>query len=263
MASLAEGVARLLEKQVAARYVRETDDVRVSTKPPGTMLRKRARPTSPQPPPRVMEISALDNDRREAIDVLLRQETNRTAFRKMYTQRIDQFKTTLREMEPSVAAELGALRRPEVVVGVRGREGTQIIIRAQQDEPPSHGPVAAAGESTTAPAPATKGAMRDGLRWASAMALSDLGVNPEQPFSTGLAAQIVGHPQLRPLVLMHLPAGLSRAAEDERHARAGATEAPRTVRTLTRNSRPRKAPPLVRVTIKKPRAKTDDASTEQ
>lgn len=274
--TLAEGLARLIEKQISARHARQVDDVTISPRPPGVTLRARrgvagARAAEVSgPPPRVVEAAALRGEAKEAVDRLLRQETNRTAFRTMYRQRVATFQQTLGDLEADVARELEAMPRPEVVVGVRGRQDTQIVIArtpaaGQQEE----GGEAAEASSHAAPAGAApaalpgmnKAVLREGLVWAAGRALAELGVNPEQPFGAGLAMQVMSHPQLRPLVLVALPEGVRQAKTAEAAARAapdaegGAPSASALpARTLTRRSRPRKKLPLVKVTVKRPRA---------
>jgi hypothetical protein len=305
MATLAEGVARLIEKQVSSQHARHVDDVTISPRPPGVQLRAKRGPVaeaaaaSPAPPVRTLDLSELRGESKEAVDVLLRQETSRTAFRSMYRQRVSTFQQTLEALEEDVARELEAMPRPEVVVGVRGRENTQIVItRAGLAEPeagagpaalafgsaalqppspfglggpPSpSGPAARSSASASASAssgPLTKAVLRDGLVWAAGRALAELGVHPEQPFSAGLAVQVLSHPQLRPLVLVALPDGIQRARESDvaQRARGAAGDGGGTpegesgaaspaTRTLTRKSRPRKKAPLVRVVVKRPRA---------
>jgi hypothetical protein len=271
--TLAEGLARLIEKQISARHARQVDDVTISPRPPGVMLRERrgvagARAAETVPPPRVVEAAALRGEAKEAVDRLLRQETNRTAFRTMYRQRVATFQQALGDLEADVARELEAMPRPEVVVGVRGRQDTQIVIsRTPAAGQQEQGGEAAEASSPAAPAAAgpaalpgmNKAVLREGLVWAAGRALAELGVNPEQPFGAGLAMQVMSHPQLRPLVLVALPEGVRQAKTAEAAARAapdaeGGAPSALPARTLTRRSRPRKKLPLIRVTVKRPRA---------
>lgn len=256
MATLAEGVARLMEKQIAALHSRQVDDVTISVRPPGLRLRGgggAAAAAAAGGSARVIQLEELPGEQREAVDVLLRQETNRAAFQKMYRQRVSGFRQAMQAMEEDVARELETMPRPEVVVGVRNRADTQIVIaRAAQHEPAAD----AATAAPTPPAPRTKGSLRDGLVWASGRALAELGVNPDQPFNAGLAVQALSHPQLRPLVLVALPEGLAQAAARETEARehvgeeGAADPSPAPLRKLTRNSRPRRREPLVKVSVK-------------
>lgn len=263
--TLAEGVARLIEKQIASQHARRVDDIAISPKPPGSG--RGAAPVGS----RVIEAGALRGEAKEAIDRLLRQETNRTAFRTMYRQRVATFQHSLESLEADVARELEAMPRPEVVVGVRGREDTQIVIARAAPAAAAEGAggeqagdaAAAAGNAASARGPSrttNKAVLREGLVWASGRALAELGLDPEQPFAAGLAMQILGHPQMRPLVLVALPDGIQRARQAEAAMRdlaaTGATPADlaRPPRTLTRRSRPRKKAPLVTVSVKRPRS---------
>jgi len=255
MATLAEGVARLIEKHIASQHSKTIDDVAISTKAiPGM----------------VVPASRLPDSEREAIDMLLRRETNRAAFRKLYRQRVSAFRESLASMEEDVARELEALPQPEVVVGVRGRTDTQIVISRADDPADAAAPEAGAEAGVRRPkAPRTKSCLRDGMVWAAEQALTELGVRPDQPFSAPLAVQITNHPQLRPLILLALPEGMSRAAAREKELRgrnshergqsseagAGAAEdVAASVRRLTRDSRPRKKAALVKVSVKQKRS---------
>ncbi len=200
--TLAEGVARLIEKQIASQHARRVDDIAISPKPPGSG--RGAAPVGS----RVIEAGALRGEAKEAIDRLLRQETNRTAFRTMYRQRVATFQHSLESLEADVARELEAMPRPEVVVGVRGREDTQIVIARAAPAAAAEGAggeqagdaAAAAGNAASARGPSrttNKAVLREGLVWASGRALAELGLDPEQPFAAGLAMQILGHPQMR------------------------------------------------------------------
>jgi hypothetical protein len=268
--TLAEGVARLIEKQIAVQHARRVDDVTISPRPPGQGGRGRSAGLGAGSA-QVVDARALQGEAKEAIDRLLRQETNRTAFRTLYRQRVATFQQSLDALESDVARELEAMPRPEVVVGVRGREDTQIVIsRAAPPEAEEAGGAAAAapgpGQTAASAGPSrttNKAVLREGLVWASGQALAELGLDPEQPFQAGLAMQILSHPQMRPLVLVALPDGVQRARQAEAALRGvGADDAgeapgpavPRPPRTLTRRSRPRKKVPLVKVTVKRPRA---------
>jgi hypothetical protein len=246
--TIAEGIARLFEKHIASQHAAQTQDIAILTKP------------ADQPTDLVVSAERLPGPHKDAIDQLLRRETNRAAFRNIYRHRVAAFRQTLAAMEEDVATELAAMPQPEVVIGVRGRSDTRIVI--------SRGPGAAAdgqqqeeSAETTRPraAPKTKSSLRDGVIWAAQQALAELGVDPEQPYSATLATQLALHPQLRSLVLLALPEGMKHAAEKELRMRTAVGEAAAAgagdgaARRLTRNSRPRKKAPLIKVAVKQKR----------
>lgn len=226
MPSLAEGVARMLEKFVEAAYAREVDEMKLTT-------------AAPPPTERVVTMSpALPQEDRAVVERLFRQEVSRVAFRKVYRERLQQSRETLARLEPRVAEDLARMGQPQVTIGVRGRQGVQITIgskegiagagaRGQEGREQHQRQQQAPGREQAEPPvvpllsarapPVTKGVMRAALIQATSVGMQQLGVDAAQPFRASLAAQAASHPQLRALVVAALP----EAIEASRHAAEG------------------------------------------
>jgi hypothetical protein len=215
-ATLAQGVARMLEKFVEETYARDVDEVRLTT----------ARPEATH----IVTTDALPSEDKAVVERLLRQQVSRTAFRSLYRQRVRGFQERLIELEPRVADELARVPQQQVTIGVRGRQNMQITIgskqQQQQQQPSASAAQASAPARLAARAPPlTKGVLRQAVADATQKAMMQLGVDAHQPFRAALAAQAAGHPQLRALVVAALPETIQaarHAAESKRTKPAAA-----------------------------------------
>jgi hypothetical protein len=217
-ASLAQGVARMLEKFVEATYAREVDEVKVTT----------ARPEGAADA--VVPAEALPQEHRAVVERLLRQDVSRTAFRRVYRQRVRSFQERLLQLEPRVAEELA--RSPQRQFSGSAK-AMQITIGTKEAAPaPLPNAATATAAEPAAPLaprapPLTKGILRQAVVDATHRAMVQLGVDAAQPFRPALAAQAAAHPQLRALVVAALPETIdaARQAAERKRRRPGEEQA--------------------------------------
>lgn len=223
--SMAEGVARILEKFVEAAYARQVDDVRLTT---SRVASGPQAPAAASPVP----LSSIPQEDRAVVERLLRQEVSRTAFRKVYRDRMRQSQERLAALEAGVESELARMQRPQVTIGVRGREDTQITIASKEAaRAAAAGPAAASAAASAVAAPpappVTKTVLRRALVQATQRAMDQLGLDGEQAYRAAFAVHAAGHPQLRALVIAALPEVIERernAAEERRRIATRAAE---------------------------------------
>jgi hypothetical protein len=206
--ALAEGVARVVEKHICALHATAKDEVSVVP-----LLH----PSLPAAPPALADLPPEISD---ALRTAVQRETNRAALRSVYRQRMATFKENLGRLDPDVAAALRDMHRTELTVTA---PGVQITLKARQGGEAAEaggGAGASQGDAAAAAAPLarSKPQLRQGMVYAAASAIADLGVDPAQAYDEHLAARLLSHPQLRPLILVKLPEAMAQAAEE--HAEA-------------------------------------------
>jgi hypothetical protein len=196
---MAEGVVELIYKHVAETHKRVVDDVVVSVKAPQEAL--------------VVDASELSGENREAVAALVRQDTNRTAFRRSYKERVDAYKASAQELQQRVEAYMVEAGKQELVIGLRGQDDLQIKIKRSSMSTAA----AAPAPEATRPVPPTQKQL---LREAVETTLRTLRVDPRQRYDPMSAVQILAHPQARPLI--------NRAMHEAETAAHAGTAAPTT-----------------------------------
>jgi len=199
---MAEGVVELIYKHVAETHKRVVDDVVVSVKAPQEAL--------------VVDASELSGENREAVAALVRQDTNRTAFRRSYKERVDAYKASAQELQQRVEAYMVEAGKQELVIGLRGQDDLQIKIKRSSMS------TAAAVQEATRPVPPTQKQL---LREAVETTLRTLRVDPRQRYDPVSAVQFLAHPQARPLI--------NRAMHEAETAAHAGTAAPTTRKRTT------------------------------
>lgn len=239
--ALAEGVARVVEKHICALHATAKDEVAVVP-----LLH----PSLPAAPPALADLPPEISD---TLRTAVQRETNRAALRSVYRQRMGTFKENLARLDPDVAAALRDMDRTELTVTA---PGVQITLKAKPGGEAAGAAGAGEGKApaetpsqepaTAAPLARSKPQLRQGMVYAAASAIADLGVDPDQPYDEHLAARLLSHPQLRPLILVKLPEAMTQAAEEHAEAlregriskpgRKRSAAPPPTIRAVVRGS---------------------------
>jgi hypothetical protein len=206
---MAEGVVELIYKHVAETHKRVVDDVVVSVKaPPQEAL--------------VVDASELSGENREAVAALVRQDTNRTAFRRSYKERVDAYKASAQELQQRVEAYMVEAGKQELVIGLRGQDDLQIKIKRSSMSTAAAAAAPAAVQEETRPVPPTQKQL---LCEAVETTLRTLRVDPRQRYDPVSAVQFLAHPQARPLI--------NRAMHEAENAAHAGTAAPTTRKRTT------------------------------
>ena len=176
--SLAEGVVDLIYKHIAETHKRTVDDVLVSVKPPAGVDDEL-----------VVDANDLSHENKEIFAALVRQDTNRTAFRRTYKAKMDTFKASAQELQQEVDTYMVQHNKQELVIGLRGHDDMQIKLKRN-----------GATENPAKLAISSRISQKEALLRAVETTLRTMRVNPHQPYDPISAVQILSHPQVRPLI---------------------------------------------------------------
>jgi hypothetical protein len=220
--TLAEGVARVVEKHISTTFSRRKDDIAVVPL---------HHPSLPEDPP---ALSAMPPEVAESLRTAVQRETNRAALRTVYKQRMAAFKETLAELDPKVSDALRAMNRAELTITA---PNVQITLKQKAAAQEGGGGAGAEGggeevgapsgakeldrnasssssSAAAAPIARSKPQLRQGMVYATASAIADLGVDPAAEYDPHLAERVLSHPQLRPLILVKLPEAMDQSARE-------------------------------------------------
>lgn len=214
--TLAEGVARVVEKHICTTFSRRKDDIAVVPL---------HHPSLPEDPP---ALSAMPPEVAESLRTAVQRETNRAALRTVYKQRMAAFKETLAELDPKVSDALRAMNRAELTITAPNVQITLKQKAAAVQEAGGGAGAEAGGEddrnasssssssaaAAAAPIARSKPQLRQGMVYATASAIADLGVDPAAEYDPHLAERVLSHPQLRPLILVKLPEAMDQSARE-------------------------------------------------
>lgn len=214
MMTLAEGVAQVVEKHLSRIHGKVKDEVAV------VPLRHRSLPEH------LPELSELPAEISEALSTAVQRETNRSALRSVYTRRMATFRENLSRLDPDVTAALRQMKRAELTITA---PNVQVTLRDKQAVAASEGgggggseggsrSEGGTGAEAAAPLARSKPQLRQGIVYAAAGAIADLGIDPGQEYAEHLAMRLVAHPQLRPLILVKLPEAMAQAAQEHEEA---------------------------------------------
>lgn len=220
--SLAEGIARTIEKHVSQIYHTDVDKIVVAPPP------ARVGASTPRPIP----LNTIDSDLRVAFVEFVSKERNRVAVRKVTSERLRAYRAKMKTLEGAVQEEMRQAGVTKVAVGMDGHGTLEIIPkRGTMDEEEEDGDgdgADGAAATNRALMPSALGVikLRELVVRATEAAMVELGMNPQDAFAPSAAVQALGHPQLRTLIHSKLkPLIQSALAEKTRVTSSGSGSA--------------------------------------
>ena len=252
--SLSEGVARMLELEIAHRYTRRVDDVVVTSEPPSLLFKKGrgggaagAGGDNAAVNPRVIPAAALPAETQKPFTFMVQSDVSRAALKLAVKTHTEKHKARVAEYEahlsnlmaPGEVEQISVQNRPDICItvakpaevaasGSGGQHSCESGSGGSAGQQPGEGAAgeenvedgqeegAASGSASSRPLIRSKAVVKEGLRMAIASSMLQLGADPSRPFVPGMATQILGHPQFRALLASKLDEGLQVAEEEAR-----------------------------------------------